>query len=55
MDLVAGAKILHERLGQTPPAPPEAPPVKRDPAEAAPTIRARIAGRVRLRRKSSAE
>jgi hypothetical protein len=45
MDLVAGAKILHERLaGLEPPAPPEAP--QEAPAEPVQQAAAGIAGRV---------
>jgi hypothetical protein len=45
MDLVAGAKILHERLaGLEPPAPPEAP--QETPAEPAQQAPAGIVGRV---------
>jgi hypothetical protein len=54
MDLVAGAKILHERLaGLTPPDPPAAPPQPEPEPVAAPpnAVVARIAGWVGFRRR----
>jgi hypothetical protein len=53
MDLVAGAKILHDRLaGLTPPEPPEAPPPPEpDAPAAAPTVVGRIASWIGFRKR----
>ena len=53
MDLVAGAKILHERLaGLSPPEPPEAPPEPEpEPVAASPSVVVRIAGWIGFRRR----